>query len=69
MFKGSYLFQTIILGIHVSFQGCNRDLFHQQFQVESLETYHLSPPLFSPVGKQIVRVYHHPKGTTIKKTW
>ena len=23
MFKGSYLFQTIILGIHVSFRGCN----------------------------------------------
>ena len=22
MFKGSYLFQTIILGIHVSFRGC-----------------------------------------------
>ena len=22
LFKGSYLFQTIILGIHVSFQGC-----------------------------------------------
>ena len=24
MFKGSYLFQTIILGIHVSFRGCNK---------------------------------------------
>ena len=23
MFTGSYLFQTIILGIHVSFRGCN----------------------------------------------
>ena len=26
--KGSYLFQTIMLGIHVSFRGCHRFLFH-----------------------------------------
>ncbi len=26
IFKGSYLFQTIILGIHVSFRGCNIDV-------------------------------------------
>ena len=27
MFKGSYLFQTIILGIHVSFLGCKQFSF------------------------------------------
>ena len=39
LFKGSYLFQTIILGIHVSFQGC-----------KYLEIYILVPWILHGVG-------------------
>ena len=44
MFKGTCLFQTIILGIHVSFRGCIASRYFKYLYTCSKKSVHVHPP-------------------------